>query len=117
MSTREEVLAAVRDALAPSGGPRVPGPGADHDATGGAPTRGGTASDGVAEARADAPAVDRGVLLDLFSERVADYRAEVTRCAAADLGTVVVAALAGARSVVVPAGSTSRCRSRSSTTP
>ena len=42
--------------------------------------------------------------LALFAERVADYRAEVTRCAAADLADVLVAALAGARRVVVPEG-------------
>ena len=34
----------------------------------------------------------------------------MTRCAAADLGAVVVAALDGARSVVVPPGWTSTCR-------
>jgi L-lactate utilization protein LutC len=46
---------------------------------------------------------DRGDLVALFDERVADYRAVVTRCAAADLAAVVAEALAGA-SVVVPPG-------------
>jgi L-lactate dehydrogenase complex protein LldG len=43
-------------------------------------------------------------VLDLFAGRVADHTAEVTRCSAAELGSVVVGALAGVRSVVVPAG-------------
>jgi L-lactate utilization protein LutC len=48
-------------------------------------------------------APDRGDLAALFEERVADYRAVVTRCGAADLAAVVADALAGA-SVVVPPG-------------
>ena len=43
-------------------------------------------------------------LLDLFAERVADYRATVTRCAAAELGGAVASALGDAASVVVPPG-------------
>ena len=43
-------------------------------------------------------------MLDLFAERVADYRAEVTRCAAVDLAAVISGALAGVRRVVVPVG-------------
>ncbi|GIM63580.1 hypothetical protein Pve01_80870 [Planomonospora venezuelensis] len=46
---------------------------------------------------------DRGDLVALFVERVEDYRAVVTRCAAADLAAAVAGALAGA-SVVVPPG-------------
>ncbi|HET6969202.1 MAG TPA: lactate utilization protein C, partial [Ornithinibacter sp.] len=53
---------------------------------------------------ASAPVADRAAVLDLFAERVADYRAQVTRCSAADLRQVVVAALEGADRVVVPAG-------------
>jgi len=41
--------------------------------------------------------------VDLFVERVEDYRATVTRCAPADLGATVAAALpAGARVVLAP---------------
>jgi len=43
-------------------------------------------------------------LLDRFAERVADYLADVTRCAGADLVATVVRALDGARTVVVPEG-------------
>jgi L-lactate dehydrogenase complex protein LldG len=43
-------------------------------------------------------------MLDLFAERVADYRAVVTRCAAADLTVTVTSALDGAASVIVPPG-------------
>jgi L-lactate utilization protein LutC len=52
----------------------------------------------------DAPrAPDRGDLVSLFVERVEDYRATVTRCAPADLGATVAAALpAGARVVLAP---------------
>ncbi len=42
-------------------------------------------------------------LVDLFAERVADYRATVVRCAQSDVEASVVSALAGAGSVVVPA--------------
>ncbi|MDQ6641933.1 MAG: LUD domain-containing protein [Actinomycetota bacterium] len=41
--------------------------------------------------------------VDLFAERVADYRAVVERCLTGDLGDRVAAAIAG-QSVVVPAG-------------
>ncbi|HEY0643441.1 MAG TPA: LUD domain-containing protein [Nocardioides sp.] len=47
-------------------------------------------------------APDRGDLVALFEERVADYRAIVTRCAAADLPSAVVEALGTARAVVPP---------------
>jgi L-lactate dehydrogenase complex protein LldG len=90
MSARDEVLAAVRAALGPGGGARVVG-----DATASADLQVGPPT---------APVADRAALLDLFAERVADYRAEVTRCSAADLGQALDAALAGARGVVVPAG-------------
>jgi L-lactate dehydrogenase complex protein LldG len=43
-------------------------------------------------------------MLDLFAERVADYRATVTRCPAADLAATVASALDGAAAVVTPAG-------------
>ena len=47
-------------------------------------------------------APDRGDLVALFEERVADYRAVVTRCAAADLPSVVADVLGSARAVVPP---------------
>ncbi|MDR7252895.1 L-lactate dehydrogenase complex protein LldG [Nocardioides sp. BE266] len=47
-------------------------------------------------------APDRGDLVALFVERVEDYRAEVTRCAAADLASVVADVLGPARAVVPP---------------
>ncbi|NPC42104.1 LUD domain-containing protein [Nocardioides sp. zg-1230] len=76
MSARDEILGRVRSAL-----------------------------DGVSPA-VDLPAAprapDRGDLVALFDERVADYRAVVTRCAAADLEATVAEALGGARAVVPP---------------
>ena len=92
MTAREEVLAAVRAALAPTTSAR-PGLTPDTDAP--------TAGVEIVE-----PPRSRGPqeLLALFAERVADYRAEVTRCASADLGQLVVAILDGAREVVVPPG-------------
>jgi hypothetical protein len=47
-------------------------------------------------------APDRGDLVALFVERVEDYRAVVTRCAADDLGSVVADVLGPASSVVPP---------------
>jgi L-lactate utilization protein LutC len=47
-------------------------------------------------------APDRGDLVALFEERVADYRAVVTRVAAADLSSAVAEALGSARAVVPP---------------
>ena len=90
MSARDDVLAAVRAALAP--GPERTG----ERATSVAP--------GVAPMGTGAAALDRAPMLDLFAERVADYRATVTRCEAADLVATVAAALVGATSVVVPPG-------------
>ena len=52
---------------------------------------------------APAPAGDAR-LVDLFAERVADYRAEVQRCSASDLAAVVAAALPDGARVVVPPG-------------
>lgn len=77
MSARDEILRRVRSAL-----------------------------DGVAPAEAVPPAPrapDRGDLVALFAERVEDYRAVVTRCAPADLASVVADVLGAAR-VVVPPG-------------
>jgi L-lactate dehydrogenase complex protein LldG len=75
MSSREEILAAVRSATASATArPYV------------APTRGGTVAS-----------------VDLFVERVEDYRAVVERCTASDLGDRIAAAVQGC-SVVVPDG-------------
>ena len=77
MSARDDILARVREAL-------------------------GDVSPAVAVPAA--PRVpDRGDLVALFDERVADYRAVVTRCTADELGSTVAAALGSARAVV-PAG-------------
>ena len=96
MSARDDVLAAVRAALASSrardGDGHAPGAGA------------GSASGVLPERLAGPPGAGTATLLDLFAERVADYRATVTRCAAADLGATVALALEGSGSVVVPPG-------------
>ena len=55
-------------------------------------------------------------MLDLFAERVTDYRATVDRCAAADLDATVVAALDGSASVVVRPASSSTSPAPWSTT-
>ncbi len=80
MSAREEVLGAVRRALAAApGSPHVP--------------RGYRAL----------PPPEPERLLDLFVERVTDYRATVVRCGPEDVQRVVDDAVGG-RSVVVPDG-------------
>lgn len=97
MTARDEVLARVREALGPSRVTASP-----PDATASPPE-----ADHRAPEPTGAPAPsgsDRAGLLDLFAERVADYRATVTRCDAADLGDVLGAALSGVRAVVVPPG-------------
>ena len=96
MTARDEVLARVRAALAPT---------RDHDTGRGAGGWPAPASGdrSAATAHGGQP-VDSAAMLDLFAERVADYRASVTRCAAAELAATVTAALDGSRSVVVPSG-------------
>ncbi len=77
MSARDDILRRVREAL-----------------------------DGVSPAVAVPPAPrapDRGDLVALFVERVEDYRAEVTRCSADELGAAVADVLDGRSSVVPPA--------------
>ncbi len=83
MSARDDVLAAVRAALGPQRRPSV-------------------AVDRTYRQRDPLPA--GADVLDLFVERVEDYRATVSRCGAADLAATVAAALDGAASVVVPDG-------------
>lgn len=77
MSARDQILAAVRSALAAA------------DTTTPEPPRG---------YRSGPPVAD---LVDLFVERVEDYRATVTRCVASELQEVLATAVAG-RTVVVP---------------
>ena len=87
MSARDDVLAAVRAALGPRRRDRVPdvaGDRAPHPDPG--------------------PAPDRASLVDLFAERVADYRATVTRCRRSGLEAAVVATLDDATRVLVPDG-------------
>lgn len=82
MSTREEILGRVRQALGDAPHPTAEVP------------RGyrGVGGD-----------LDRSAVLARFVERVEDYRATVTRCRAAEVAEVLARAVAG-RSVVVPAG-------------
>jgi L-lactate utilization protein LutC len=77
MTTRDEILAAVRSALATA----PPAPVAD------------------VPRRTSDPAAD---VVGLFAERVADYRAVVERCGPADLEASVRAALPEGARVVVP---------------
>ncbi len=81
MSARDAVLGAVRAALGGADRPPVE----------------------VPRSYRDVPPPD-GDLLDLFTERVEDYRARVIRCAAADLGDTVGELLDGIPNVVVPEG-------------
>ncbi len=84
MGAREDILAAIGAAYAGQDRPQVEVPRGYRDAAGPPPT----GSD----------------LVDLFVERVEDYRATVTRCHDADLEHAVIRALAGAAPVVVPDG-------------
>ena len=79
MSAREEILAAVRGALREADRTEAPVP------------RG---------YRSVAPPD----IVDLFAERVVDYRAALTRCTAAELPEAIRAALGPARKVLVPEG-------------
>lgn len=54
--------------------------------------------------QAQRPALSGGPLLDLFCERVADYRAEVVRCPSEEVPYAVARALGTATRVVVPDG-------------
>lgn len=82
MSTREEILGRVRQALGDAPHPTAVVP------------RGyrGVGDD-----------LDRSAVLARFVERVEDYRATVTRCRAAEVAEVLARTVAG-RSVVVPPG-------------
>ena len=80
MSTRDEILARVRSALAD----------ADQEVA------------EVPRGYRSTPAEDHAVLLDRFVERVEDYRASVRRVAPAEVEDAIVEALAGSRTVVPP---------------
>ncbi|EWC58262.1 putative L-lactate dehydrogenase, hypothetical protein subunit YkgG [Actinokineospora spheciospongiae] len=80
MSAREEILAAVRGALAGADRADTPVPRAYRDAP---------------------PPAD---VVGLFVERAADYRAHVVRCAEADVPAAVASALGGLTRVLVPPG-------------
>jgi L-lactate dehydrogenase complex protein LldG len=79
VSTRDDVLAAIRTAYGPGPRPEVEVPRGYR--------RHGDPGD-----------------VDLFVERVEDYRATVTRCAAGNLTRAVAEVLGGAARVVVPDG-------------
>ncbi|MGL5931068.1 MAG: LutC/YkgG family protein [Dermatophilaceae bacterium] len=80
-SPRDTVLGAVRAALGPSRHPAVP------------------IDRGYRERGADPAGTD---VVDLFAERVADYRASIDRCTESDLTATVARSLGDARSAVVP---------------
>ena len=80
MNAREEILSSVRDALGDAHGRQVEVPRGYRGRPGG-----------------------EG-LLDLFAERVADYKATVTRCTAGQLADAVAGALRGSGRVLVPDG-------------
>ncbi len=82
MTAREEILAAVRGALRDADRAEAPVP------------------RGYRSARPAADLAD----VALFAERVADYRAAVTRCTTAELPAAIRSALGPARKVLVPAG-------------
>lgn len=80
MDAREEILRSVRDALAKA----IP------------------AESEVPRGYRDLPEPDN--VIELFVDRVEDYRATVTRVGSADAGTAIRSALGDARNVVVPEG-------------
>ncbi len=83
MSAREEILGRVRDALGEPRPSLQPVPGGYRD-------------------RASTPSAAE--LVDLFLERVTDYRATAQRCTESDLADRLASALEGMERVVVPDG-------------
>jgi L-lactate dehydrogenase complex protein LldG len=79
VSARDEILAAVRGALREADRTEAPVPRGYRD-------------------------VAPPDVVELFAERVVDYRAALTRCTAAELPDALRAALGPARKVLVPAG-------------
>jgi L-lactate dehydrogenase complex protein LldG len=96
MSARDEVLAAVRAALAPTRAAAAPA--ADEQPPGSDPAL------QTGPTRTPTPRPRTAALVDLFAERVADYRATVTRTDLAGLEDTVRAVLGAAQRVVVPEG-------------
>ncbi len=88
MSSRDDVLGAVRAALGPARGALTHPAAQEPDTDPPPPT----------------PRRDPASLVDLFAERVADYRATVIRTSRSGLEDAVLATLGGAASVVVPDG-------------
>jgi L-lactate dehydrogenase complex protein LldG len=86
VSARDDVLAAVRTALGPGRRPDV------------------RVDRSYRTGRSHLAGRDRAGLADLFAERVADYRAVVTRCGPAGIEREVVTALGASARVVVPEG-------------
>ncbi|HET6699168.1 MAG TPA: LUD domain-containing protein [Nocardioidaceae bacterium] len=91
MSAREEILAAVRRAVAPVDG-STERPWADVPR--------GYRHRSMRDAEADG----RAAVLDRFAERVADYRATVVRCTEAELPEAVRGAVGDAGTVLVADG-------------
>jgi len=81
MSARDEVLGRVRQAIGDASGQEVHVP---------------------RDYRGVAPALPLDTLIDLFAERVEDYRAAVVRCTEADLPSLLVEETAGLRFVTPP---------------
>ncbi|MGA8112283.1 MAG: hypothetical protein WCA46_01335, partial [Actinocatenispora sp.] len=96
MSAREEILARLRLALRD-----VP----DDETVADVPVARDYHRGGADEpAAAPGPVAAPGAVVDLFAERVDDYRATVHRCAAADVAATVDAILTecGTRTLLVP---------------
>jgi L-lactate dehydrogenase complex protein LldG len=84
VSARDDILAGIREALGPTRRPPV------------------TVDRAYRARPASAPARRRTEVLDLFVERVEDYRATVTRCAATDVDEAVAVALGASTRVAIP---------------
>jgi L-lactate dehydrogenase complex protein LldG len=103
MSSRDVVLSRIAAALGDGRAPAPPATGGAPDATPGTAPDTALRPDPAYRTHGD---LDRARLLDLFAERLTDYRASVRRTTPAQLAAAVAAALAerGARRVVVPPG-------------
>ena len=86
-SAREEVLARVRSALARPDGPAGPGTADRPDADPPMPSWGVTVPRDYRTRGEHVPGAPQ--LLDLLTDRLIDYRAQVHRCAPSDLPTAV----------------------------
>lgn len=94
MTARDDILARVRSAL--SGAPREVPAASDDVVAGATETSDATPPGGAVDLG------DLGDLVDLFVERVEDYRAVVVRCGPADVAVAVRDGLGDARRVLVP---------------